>query len=78
MTTPSADRPESNNAAASAPHSAAEMARRPRIDWADPKVPAGNAPPLPGWPLYLSAAVFVAWLLFLVAMAIVRVRTVSV
>lgn len=77
MISQSADRPESNKAAAPAPGPAAEVAGRPRPDWADPKVPAGNAPPLPGWPLYLSAAAFAAWLLFLVAMAFVRVRTVS-
>ncbi|MCB9866310.1 MAG: hypothetical protein H6816_06705 [Phycisphaerales bacterium] len=43
--------------------------------WEDPSVPAGDAPPLPRWPLYASGAVFALWVCFLIAMAIVRVRT---
>jgi hypothetical protein len=49
----------------------------PKINWADPNVPAGNAPAMPSWPLFGSAFVFALWLAFLVAMAVIRVRTVS-
>ncbi len=47
-------------------------------DWGDPTIPAGNAPPLPRWPLVASAMVFGLWLIFLVAMAYLRVRTTPV
>lgn len=49
--------------------------KRPRIDWNDPDVPAGNAPPLPRWPLMLAALLWVGWLAFLVVMAVVRTST---
>ena len=49
--------------------------KQPRINWNDPDVPAGNAPPLPRWPLVLAALVWVGWLGFLVAMAVVRTST---
>jgi len=50
----------------------------PKHDWADPAIPAGNSPPLPRWPLIVSAVVFTLWVGFLVAMAIIRIRTTSV
>jgi hypothetical protein len=40
----------------------------PRIDWADPNVPVGNAPPLPKWPLALSICAWLVWVVFLVVM----------
>ena len=49
--------------------------KRPRINWNDPDVPAGNAPPLPRWPLVLAALLWVGWLGFLVAMALMRTGT---
>jgi hypothetical protein len=33
--------------------------------WDDPTVPAGNAPPMPKWPLALMLSVWVAWVAFL-------------
>ena len=42
------------------------------IDWADPNVPAGDAPPLPRWPLVLSAIAWLGWLVFLIFMAAER------
>ena len=50
---------------------------KPKYDWADPNVPAGDSPPMPRWPLIASAVVFGLWLVFLVIMAIVRVKTTS-
>lgn len=37
-----------------------------RVDWSDPNIPAGDSPPLPVWPLALSAALWSLWLGFLV------------
>lgn len=59
------------------PATDAATAKPPKYDWDDPKVPAGNAPPLPRWPLVASGVAFALWLGFLVVMAIVRTRTVS-
>lgn len=46
-------------------------------NWSDPNIPAGNAPPMPAWRLLLAAAAFGLWLVFLIAMALVRIRTTS-
>ena len=73
-----ADKLNAAKSEASVESPASEEVKPPKYDWADPQVPAGNAPPMPRWPLYASAVAFGLWLLFLVAMAIVRVRTVSV
>ena len=35
--------------------------------WDDPSVPAGNAPPMPKWPLPLMLAVWGTWAGFLAA-----------
>ncbi len=56
----------------------APAAEAPKIDWADPNVPAGNSPPLPHWPLVASALAFGAWMVFLVVMAVIRFRTTQV
>jgi hypothetical protein len=45
------------------------------VNWSDPNVPAGNAPSLPRWPLVLSVAIFFLWVIFLIAMAVIRVNT---
>lgn len=42
--------------------------KEPRINWEDPSVPVGNAPPLPRWPLVLFTLAWLAWVMFLVAM----------
>ncbi len=64
MTDPAAKEPESKEPA-------------PKYDWNDPSVPAGDAPPMPRWPLIASAVAFGLWFIFLVAMAVVRVHTTS-
>ena len=38
------------------------------IDWADPTVPVGNAPPMSPWKVVLFAIAWVGWLGFLGAM----------
>lgn len=45
----------------------------PGINWQDPSVPAGNAPPMPRWPLTAGFAVLGLWFVFLIAMAVFRV-----
>jgi hypothetical protein len=37
-------------------------------------LPAGDSPPLPRWPLILSATLYGLWMIFLIAMMIVRLR----
>ena len=44
--------------------------KKPRIDWADPNVPVGNAPPMPRWPLTAAAIAWIVWVVFLVAMLV--------
>jgi hypothetical protein len=46
--------------------------KKPRVDWTDPRVPIGNAPPLPWWPLAVSGIAWLAWLGFLAAMMLSR------
>ncbi len=45
------------------------------LNWADPDIPAGDAPPMPAWPLVVAVLAFTSWLVFLVVMAYVRVST---
>ena len=45
---------------------------KPRIDWADPSIPVGNAPPRPKWPLVLLAVLWLAGIVFLALMAVSR------
>ncbi len=42
------------------------------IDWADPSVPVGDAPPLPKWPLVLTGSAWLVWIVFLLLMAVSR------
>ncbi len=46
-------------------------------NWDDPKLPAGDSPPMPNWPLWLSAMLWVGWVVFLVVMMFVRINTTS-
>lgn len=48
------------------------------VDWADPNVPVGEAPPMPNWPLALFAIMWVGWIAFLAAMAISRIQPATV
>ncbi len=42
------------------------------INWDDPSVPIGNAPPFPRWPLVLAAVAWFASVVFLVVMMLGR------
>ena len=42
----------------------------------DNDLPAGDSPPLPRWPLIFWIVVYVAWMLFMISMLIVRLKTV--
>ena len=56
---------DANNDTASVQKDSSDR-RQPKIDWADPKVPVGNAPPMPRWPLVVLATMWLSWLVFLV------------
>lgn len=38
----------------------------------DNDLPAGDSPPLPRWPLTVSIALYVLWMIFLISMMILR------
>lgn len=40
----------------------------------DNDLPAGDSPPLPRWPLTLSAIAYGIWMLFLIGMMVMRLR----
>ena len=42
------------------------------VNWSDPGIPVGNAPPLPKWPLYAFGLAWLGWVVFLAAMLISR------
>lgn len=46
----------------------------PKSIW-DNDLPAGDSPPLPRWPLTASIVAYSLWMIFLVAMMILRLRT---
>ena len=48
---------------------------KPKSIW-DNDLPAGDSPPLPRWPLVFWITVYVLWMLFLISMLIVRLKTV--
>jgi len=50
-------------------------AAKPKSIW-DNDLPAGDSPPLPRWPLVFWITLYLAWMVFLIAMVIVRFRTV--
>ena len=52
--------------------------RKPRIDWEDPNVPVGNAPPLPRWPLAVVGLAWLVWVVFLMVMMLSVVQASAV
>lgn len=52
--------------------------RKPRIDWEDPSVPVGNAPPLPRWPLAIVGLAWLVWVVFLAVMLLSVVQAPAV
>lgn len=61
---------ESESSSGADPSSSPEKQRG--INWDDPSVPIGNAPPFPRWPLVLSAVAWFASVVFLVVMMLGR------
>lgn len=49
--------------------------KKSRVDWDDPTVPVGNSPPLPRWPVVVTAIAWIAWIAFLIAMLASRYNT---
>jgi hypothetical protein len=43
----------------------------------DNDLPAGDSPPLPKWPLVTAIAAYAVWMVFLVAMMILRIKETS-
>ena len=72
--------PENKRNGEDADRSAAgdKPAKRPTYNWEDPDVPAGDAPPMPWWPLVRSAVAWCGWLAFVAVMMVLRVQTTSV
>ena len=54
-----------------------EKLTKPRVNWDDPSVPVGNAPPMPRWPLVVSAIAWLAWVVFLIAMLLSQYNAVT-
>ncbi|MFH1110910.1 MAG: hypothetical protein V1790_17180 [Planctomycetota bacterium] len=46
--------------------------KKSRVNWDDPTVPVGNAPPLPRWPVVVAGLAWLAWLVFLIALLVSR------
>ncbi len=40
-----------------------------RSPWDDPSVPAGSSPPLPAWPAWVTGAIWVCWVGFMMVTA---------
>ena len=68
---------ENSGSSADADSSAATTEKeKPRgIDWSDPKVLAGNAPPMARWPLALAGVAWLGGIIFLAVMMMSRLRT---
>ena len=54
-----------------------ENQKKSRVNWDDPSVPVGNAPPMPRWPLVVTAIAWLAWVVFLIAMLVSRYDAVA-
>ncbi len=46
--------------------------KRRGVDWEDPSIPVGDAPPLPKWPLVLLGVAWLASMAFLALMVVSR------
>ena len=45
-----------------------EERNKQRIDWDDPSIPVGDAPPMPSWPVVTFAIAWGGWVVFLIVM----------
>lgn len=50
------------------------MSDKPKSIW-DNDLPAGDSPPLPAWPLKMAIVAYAVWMLFLISMAVLRLKT---
>jgi hypothetical protein len=46
---------------------------KPKSIW-DNDLPAGDSPPLPRWPLTAAIVAYSVWMVFLISMAVLRLR----
>ncbi|MCP4251363.1 MAG: hypothetical protein GY778_30370 [bacterium] len=53
---------------------AAKPPRKRKYNWEDPNVPAGDGPPMPRWPVWVAAAAWGGWLLFVIVMMVLKQR----
>ena len=58
----------SNDGAAHPEEDSVSEAEKRGVDWNDPAVPVGNAPPMPRWPLAVLGVAWLGWLVFLAVM----------
>jgi len=47
---------------------------KPGSIW-DNDLPAGDAPPMPAWPLKFWIALYAVWMVFLISMFVLRLKT---
>ena len=59
---------ETSGAAGPSEEDAAKEVEKRGVDWNDPAVPVGNAPPMPRWPLAVLAVAWLGWAVFLAVM----------
>jgi hypothetical protein len=45
---------------------------KPWINWEDPNIPVGNAPPLPKWPLVLSGFAWLLWVVLVLVLSVAQ------
>ncbi len=63
------------DAATESAESKAEAHRGSGIGSSDPSLPAGDSPPMPRWPLIAGIVAWCLWIVFLVAMMMMRLRS---
>ncbi len=59
---------ETNGGAAPPEEDSVKEPEKQGVDWNDPAVPVGNAPPMSRWPLAVLGVAWLGWLVFLAVM----------
>lgn len=67
-------REKRNDPDQAASDAATKTSAQRKYNWDDPNVPAGDAPPMPRWPLWGAAAAWGGWLIFVVVMMVLERR----
>ena len=57
-----------NHDAAASEGDSGATSKKQAINWADPDIPVGDAPPLPRWPVAVFSAAWLGWIVFLMIM----------